>query len=983
MNIDFFRTAPGGNQRIVDYDVKINGVFGLPDAADDSSLGDNPHEGGYIRYNAGDIEVYDGSIWKSVGGSTLPSGGTTFEYLRGDQTWQVLDTSVVPENTNLYYTATRFNTAFSGKSTTNLSEGTNLYYTDARVEAYSVGIYLKQSAANVANGYAKLDGSALIPLSLFPDAVLGNVKYKGTYDGSTVTSADATLNGNPLPSASSANQGFYFIATAGFTNGGNTYVTGDWIISDGSAGWTRVENSDAVTTVFGRNGNIVANASDYASYYASLTGSYSNPTWITGLAHSKITYTGTTSQYVRGDGSFATFPTAVSSFTNDAAYITASSSITGNAATATKLATARNINGVAFDGSANITVSASTTAALTIGTGLTGTSFNGSSGVTITVDQSFAPTWTGIHTFSAAFVSAGGTTSAPITPVSAGGTTVGTLALSYSAVYASTLQSAGSNISLRSGGVTSIVTYSTGNTVFQNGGTFADAGYRLDVQGTLRATGLINANAGLTVAGAGTSLNVGGNAQFNNSVTVTGSLTRSGTASWATTGNGVFGNGTATINDTGTAASGTNAIAAYSYFGIPNFTATNTGVTYTTAATMYINGAPTAGTNVTIANGYALYVAAGAAGFNSTVSVAGSLAANGGISVGNNIVVAGTSGTTSTGAYLFAGASSVNYRTILTGTSTAILGASNSYSSFTIGSSPIQTASSGTNALLASAVFNPLGSIVLSIGSTLTDTATVYINGAASTFSGSGTQTGNNYALWVKGSTRFDNGITLSSVTASTLTGVDANKNIISLSLGSGLSLSAGTLSSTALTNPMTTAGDMIYGAASGVATRFAGNTTATVKFLTQVSSGAPVWTDLFGTSHNWGGIQLFTTGVALSIANPITFNGLSGNSTNLLASSPSALNTIYLPDASGTVGLMVTWGQVNLTAGVANVSFVGIDSTNKGFIGFVDINGGLIATTARYKCVCSTNFMTITAIDSTGATNTSDTSTLNYQILP
>jgi hypothetical protein len=58
-------------------------------------------------------------------------------------------------------------------------------------------------------------------------------------------------------------------------------------------------------------------------------------------------------------------------------------SITGNAGTATTLATSRNINGVAFNGSADITVKASTTNALTIGTGLSGTSFDGSGAVTI------------------------------------------------------------------------------------------------------------------------------------------------------------------------------------------------------------------------------------------------------------------------------------------------------------------------------------------------------------------------------------------------------------------------------------------------------------------------------------------------------------------------------------------------------------------------------------------------------------------------
>jgi len=62
--------------------------------------------------------------------------------------------------------------------------------------------------------------------------------------------------------------------------------------------------------------NLKLNSTDTATFrtasnnaYASLTGSYSNPSWITSLAQSKVTYTGTTAQYIRGDGTLATLPT--------------------------------------------------------------------------------------------------------------------------------------------------------------------------------------------------------------------------------------------------------------------------------------------------------------------------------------------------------------------------------------------------------------------------------------------------------------------------------------------------------------------------------------------------------------------------------------------------------------------------------------------------------------------------------------------------
>jgi hypothetical protein len=62
----------------------------------------------------------------------------------------------------------------------------------------------------------------------------------------------------------------------------------------------------------------------------------------------------------------------------------APSDVTGNAASATKLQTARNINGIAFDGSKNIDINLTNT--LTRGTYLTGNNFDGSAATTWAVD---------------------------------------------------------------------------------------------------------------------------------------------------------------------------------------------------------------------------------------------------------------------------------------------------------------------------------------------------------------------------------------------------------------------------------------------------------------------------------------------------------------------------------------------------------------------------------------------------------------------
>ena len=64
------------------------------------------------------------------------SEGTNLYYTqtRFDTAFGLKDTGDLSEGTNLYYTQGRFDTAFGNKSTTDLSEGTNLYYTQGRFD---------------------------------------------------------------------------------------------------------------------------------------------------------------------------------------------------------------------------------------------------------------------------------------------------------------------------------------------------------------------------------------------------------------------------------------------------------------------------------------------------------------------------------------------------------------------------------------------------------------------------------------------------------------------------------------------------------------------------------------------------------------------------------------------------------------------------------------------------------------------------------
>jgi hypothetical protein len=117
-----------------------------------------------------------------------------------------------------------------------------------------------------ADGYASLDSSAKIPINQIPDAILGALKFKGTWDATTgiITSSDLALNGQTPPAASPANEGFYFITqvAGNYSIGGiNSWVVGDWLISLGSE-WSKIDNTDSVSSVNGQTGVVGLATSD-------------------------------------------------------------------------------------------------------------------------------------------------------------------------------------------------------------------------------------------------------------------------------------------------------------------------------------------------------------------------------------------------------------------------------------------------------------------------------------------------------------------------------------------------------------------------------------------------------------------------------------------------------------------------------------------------------------------------------------------------
>lgn len=99
-------------------------------------------------------------------------------------------------------------------------------------------------------------------------------------------------------------------------------------------------------------------------------------------------------------------------------------------------------------------------------------------------------------------------------------------------------------------------------------------------------------------------------------------------------------------------------------------------------------------------------------------------------------------------------------------------------------------------------------------------------------------------------------------------------------------------LGATPLVNPMTTLGDIIYGGASGVATRLAGNTTTTQKFLTQTGTGsvsaAPAYFDLFGANNTYSGTNTFSASLNLTFGTGIFAQGSSFSTGLFFADPPS-----------------------------------------------------------------------------------------------
>jgi len=153
--------------------------------------------------------------------------------------------------------------------------------------------YQLRSEKGNANGYASLDSQGKVPISQLPSSIM---EYKGTWNASTNTPTLANGTGDTGD--------VYICNVAGTVNfgaGAITFAVGDYVIYSGTI-WQR--SSGAVGTV--------------TSVAASITGDSvtisGSPVTTSGTL--AFAFAGTTSQYVRGDGTLATFPSIISQAQN-------------------------------------------------------------------------------------------------------------------------------------------------------------------------------------------------------------------------------------------------------------------------------------------------------------------------------------------------------------------------------------------------------------------------------------------------------------------------------------------------------------------------------------------------------------------------------------------------------------------------------------------------------------------------------------------
>lgn len=108
---------------------------------------------------------------------------------------------------------------------------------------------------NIANGYAGLDSTGRLLLSVMPPVIGSSLLYLGTWNAQTNTPT--------ITSGQGTNGNYYKVSVNGTTNidGVSVWQVGDWIIYNGTA-WQRIINTENVNSVNSQTGNVVLTKND-------------------------------------------------------------------------------------------------------------------------------------------------------------------------------------------------------------------------------------------------------------------------------------------------------------------------------------------------------------------------------------------------------------------------------------------------------------------------------------------------------------------------------------------------------------------------------------------------------------------------------------------------------------------------------------------------------------------------------------------------
>jgi hypothetical protein len=188
--------------------------------------------------------------------------------------------------------------------------GTGFVKASGTTITYDNSTYQVTSDKGQPNGYASLDSNGKVPLAQINDALIGNVNFQGLWNAATNT---PTLANPPA----SGTKGYYYIVSTAGTFAGISFEVGDWIISSGSA-WQKIDNTDAVSSVFGRTGNVVASNGDYTTAQVTESG---NLYYTNGRARGSLSFVAGSGAYNSTTG-VITIPTNNNQITNGAGYIT-------------------------------------------------------------------------------------------------------------------------------------------------------------------------------------------------------------------------------------------------------------------------------------------------------------------------------------------------------------------------------------------------------------------------------------------------------------------------------------------------------------------------------------------------------------------------------------------------------------------------------------------------------------------------------------